>query len=50
MTAGQVVSRRPGHEPLVADPEPLTMVSDDLIDQARSHYHERFEAGRGSQG
>jgi Family of unknown function (DUF6098) len=47
---GRVVGRGPDHEPLVADPKPLAILSDSLVDQARSHYHEHFKVGRDSQG
>jgi len=47
---GRVVGRGPDDEPLVADPKPLAIVSDGLVNQARSHYHDRFEVGRDSQG
>ena len=48
--AGRIVGRGPDDEPLVADPQPLAVLSDGLVDEARSHYHERFEVGRDSQG
>lgn len=47
---GRVVGRGPDHEPLVADPKPLAILSERLVEQARSHYHERFEVGRDSRG
>lgn len=47
---GREVARGPDHEPLVADPQPLAMLSESLLDQAREHYHERFEVGRDSRG
>jgi hypothetical protein len=46
---GLVVGRGPDDEPLVADPKPLAIVSDGLVEQARSHYYDRFEVGRDSQ-
>ena len=42
---GRVVGRGPDHEPLVADPKPLAILSDSVVYQARSHYHEHFEVG-----
>ena len=47
---GRQVARGPDHEPLVADPRPLAILSESLVDQARRHYHERFEVGRDSRG
>jgi hypothetical protein len=47
---GREVGRGPDHEPLVADAHPLAILGRDLLDQARDHYHERFEVGRDSQG
>lgn len=47
---GREVARGPDHEPLVADPRPLAILSESLVDQARKHYHERFEVGRDSRG
>ena len=49
LLAGRVADRGPDHEPLVADPKPLAILSDSLVDQARSHYHEHFKVGRDSQ-
>ena len=46
---GREVGRGPDHEPLVAGPHPVAVLSEDLVDQARGHYHERFEVGRDSQ-
>ena len=48
--AGREVARGPDHEPLVADPRPLAILSETLVKQARQHYHERFEVGRDSRG
>jgi len=50
LLAGRVADRGPDHEPLVADPKPLAILSASLVDQARSQYHEHFEVGRDSQG
>jgi hypothetical protein len=47
---GREVGRGPDHEPLVAGPHPLAVLDEDLIDQARDLYHERFEVGRDSRG
>jgi hypothetical protein len=45
---GQMAGRGPDHEPLITQPEPLAVLSPALIEQARRHYHERFEVGRDS--
>lgn len=31
-------------------PRPLAVLSDGLVEQARRHYHERFDVGRDSRG
>jgi Family of unknown function (DUF6098) len=46
--AGREVARGPDDEPLVADPRPLAILSTSVVEQARQHYHERFEVGRDS--
>lgn len=50
LLTGRVVGRGPDDEPLLADPHPLAILSDALVEQARRHYHERFEVGRDSLG
>lgn len=45
---GRIADIGPDHEPLIIDAEPLARLSDALLEEARSRYHERFEAGRDS--
>jgi hypothetical protein len=45
---GRVAGRGPDHEPLIIEAEPLALLSEDLLDEARRHYHEHFEVGRDS--
>jgi hypothetical protein len=45
---GDAVGSGPDHEPLVARPRPIAILSPGLIDQARRHYHQHFEVGRDS--
>jgi Family of unknown function (DUF6098) len=45
---GQTVGLGPDQEPLLADPRPLAVLSDAVLEQARRHYHERFDVGRDS--
>lgn len=45
---GRTVGYGPDHEPLLADARPLAVLSDGLIEQARRHYHDRFDVGRDS--
>lgn len=45
---GRVADIGPDHEPLITDARPLARLSDTLLDEARSRYHERFEVGRDS--
>ena len=47
---GREVGLGPDQEPLLADPRPLAVLSDALLEQARRHYHERFDVGRDSRG
>ena len=47
---GPVVGMGPDHEPLVAPPRPLAVLSDDLVEEAHRRYHERFEVGQDSAG
>jgi hypothetical protein len=46
---GQTIGLVPDREPL-ADPRPLAVLSDAVLEQARRHYHERFDVGRDSRG
>lgn len=50
LLTGRVVGRGPDQEPLMADPRPRAMLSDRLVEQAKRHYHDRFEVGRDSLG
>jgi hypothetical protein len=47
---GREVGLGPDQEPLLAGPCPLAVLSDALVEQARRHYHERFDVGRDSRG
>jgi hypothetical protein len=47
---GRTVGLGPDQEPLIADPEPLAVLGDDVLEQARRHYEERFEVGKDSRG
>jgi hypothetical protein len=47
---GRKVGLGPDQEPLLADPRPLAVLSDSVLEQARRHYHERFDVGRDSRG
>jgi hypothetical protein len=47
---GRVVGRGPDSEPLVAAARPLAVLSEDVVEQARRHYHEHFDVGRDSRG
>jgi hypothetical protein len=38
----------PGHEPLLADPQPFAVLSDTVLEEARRRYHERFDLGADS--
>lgn len=48
LLAGAVVGRGPDHEPLVGEFQPLAWVDGAVVEQAREHYHARFEVGRTS--
>ena len=45
---GATVARGPDNEPLVADFEPVALLSDELIDEARRRYEERFDVAEDS--
>jgi hypothetical protein len=47
---GRKVGLGPDQEPLLADPLPLALLSDAVLEQARRHYHDRFDVGRDSRG
>jgi hypothetical protein len=40
----------PGREPLICDWEPVAILSEELLDEARSLYRQRFDTGRDSRG
>jgi Family of unknown function (DUF6098) len=46
--AGRVVGRGPDHEPLVRDAEPVTWLSEGVLDEARKRYEDKFDVGRDS--
>jgi hypothetical protein len=48
--SGRKVGLGPDQEPLLADPRPVAMLSDAVLEQARRHYQERFDVGRDSRG
>ena len=50
MLSGRKVGLGPDQEPLLADPRPVAMLSDAVLEQARRHYQERFDVGRDSRG
>ena len=45
---GRVVARGPDNEPLVDDPEPVAYLADELVEEAKSVYEERFDVGEDS--
>lgn len=45
---GQVIARGPDNEPLVGTYEPLAWLSEELIDEARRLYEERFDVAADS--
>lgn len=45
---GQVVARGPDNEPIIGSYRPLAWLSDELIDEAKALYTERFDAGEDS--
>ena len=46
--AGTVVARGPDNEPLLDDVEPVALVDDALVEEAKRRYRSRFEVGRQS--
>lgn len=44
---GTVCGRGPDCEPLLRDVEPVAVLTEELLEEARSRYEENFEAGRG---
>jgi hypothetical protein len=48
--SGRKVGLGPDQERLLADPCPMAMLSDAVLEQARRHYQERFDVGRDSRG
>lgn len=48
LLAGHVVGYGPDHEPLVSDVEPVAWLDPALVDEAREHYHARFDVARDS--
>jgi len=47
---GSKVGLGPDQEPLITDPRPLAILADAVVEQAKRHYHERFDVGRDSRG
>ena len=47
VVAGRIVARGPDCEPLLVDGEVIGVLSDDLLEEARRRYEDRFDAGRG---
>lgn len=45
---GRVVSRGPDNEPVVENPQPVAYLSNELVDEAKALYDERFDVGRDS--
>jgi hypothetical protein len=45
---GPVVARGPDNEPLVWPAEPVAMLAESVLDEARTCYEREFEAGRDS--
>jgi hypothetical protein len=46
--AGETVARGPDNEPLVADFTPIAWIGDDLIEEAKKLYAERFDVAEDS--
>jgi hypothetical protein len=40
---GEVIARAPDNEPLIARFEPLAVISDDAVDEAKRRYAGRFD-------
>ncbi len=45
---GREVARGPDNEPLLSDVRPVAWVADEVIDEAKCLYEERFDVGRDS--
>ncbi len=45
---GRVVARGPDNEPVVEDPEPVAYLSNELVEEAKALYDERFDVGQDS--
>ena len=45
---GELVARGPDCEPLLHPVEPVALLHDSVLQEAKRHYHERFEVGRDS--
>ncbi len=45
---GTVAGFGPDREPLLADWEPVALLADSVIEEARAHYHAHFDVGRDS--
>jgi hypothetical protein len=46
--AGEVVARGPDNEPVVAEFRPIAWIADDVLDEAKELYEERFDVGQDS--
>lgn len=46
--AGEPVARGPDNEPIVRDFEPIAWIADDVLDEAKQLYHERFDVAADS--
>ena len=47
---GEVVGRGPDNEPLLAAIEPLGVLGDSVLDEAKGRYERNFDVGRKSTG
>ena len=43
---GEIVGRGPDNEPLLGDVEPIAVLSDEVLSEAKQRYHEVFDVGR----
>jgi hypothetical protein len=50
LLTGQIVGYGPDHEPLIGQVHPLAWLGDELVQEARRRYEERFDVGRDSTG
>ncbi len=46
--SGEVVARGPDNEPIVAAFQPIAWIADEVLDQAKALYEERFDVARDS--